>query len=187
MNAFHRPCDLQLLPQDCELLAADLITLPMESLDPALKTLARAKTLREIDHVSRADFGYKADRHREARVDLLASPEIAYPPGEHWFSAEVVELVCHVPASPGYIPSMAILLLDAVRDGDRKGNAGFRLEDQWASLENLPQRARDAYFAAFRFLYETGPCWSADLPEPFTLPWVENIGPPPAKSARRKR
>jgi hypothetical protein len=97
MNGFDRLCDLQLLPEDCEPMAGDLITLPRESIEPALKTLARAMTLREIDHVSRADYGYRADRHREALVELLASPEIAYPPGEYWFPAEVVELVAHVP------------------------------------------------------------------------------------------
>jgi hypothetical protein len=187
MNGFARLCDLQLLPEDCEPKAADLITFPRESIEPALKTLARAMTLQEIDHVSRADYGHKADRHREALVELLASPEIAHPPGEYWFPAEVVELVAHVPTSPGYIPCMAILLLDAVRDGDRMGNAGFRIGSQWAFLDALPQRVRDAFFAAFRYLYETGRHWSADVPEPFTLPWVENIGPPPAKSARRKR
>ena len=186
-NGFDRLRDLQLLPEDCKPMAADLITLPRASIEPALKTLARAMTLREIDHVSRADYGYRADRHREALLELLASPEIAYPPGEYWFPAEVVELVAHVPTSPGYIPCMAILLLDAVRDGDRMGNAEFRIQNQWALLENLPQRARDAFFAAFRYLYETVPAWSANLPEPFTLPWVENIGPPPAKSDRRKR
>jgi hypothetical protein len=187
MNGFHRLCDLQLLPEDCEPTAPDLVTLPRENIEPALKTLARAMTLQEIDHVSRADYGYKADQHRKALVELLASPEIAYPPGEYWFPAEVVELVAHVPTSPGYIPCMAILLLDAVRNRDRMENATFRLERQWTFLEALPQRARDAFFAAFRFLYETGPCSSANLPEPFTLPWVENIGPPPAKSDRRKR
>jgi len=65
--------------------------------------------------------------------------------------------------------------------------ADYRLGRQWAFLENLPQRARDAFFAAFRYLYESEPNWSADLPESFTLPWVENIGPPQAKSDRRKR
>lgn len=187
MNGFDRLCALQLLPVDCQPLAADLLTLPRESIEPALKTLARAMTFREIDHVSREDYGYRADRHREALVELLASPDIAYPPEKYRITAEVVELASHVPGTPGYIPGMAIVLLDAVRDGDRMDNAAFRLGRQWAFLENLPQRARDAFFAAFRHLYEAGRDWSADVPEPFTLPWVDTIGPPPAKSDRRKR
>jgi hypothetical protein len=187
MNGFKRLCDLQLLPEDCEPQAADLVTHPPTSLEPALITLARNMTLCEIDHVSRADYGYQADRHREALVTLLGDPALAYPPGEYWFPAEVVELVSHVPKSTGYIPCTAIVLLDAVRDGDRMENAAFRLGRQWTDLNALPQRARDAFFAAFRFLYESGPCWSARLPEPVTLPWVENIGPSPAKSDRRKR
>jgi hypothetical protein len=181
INGFQRLCDLQLLPEDCEPQAADLVTLPRTSLEPALITLAGNMTVHEIDHVSRADYGYKADRHREALVTLLANPAIAYPPGEYWFPAEVVELVSHGPKSTGYIPCMAIVLLDAVRDGDRMDHASFRLEKQWAEIVALPQRARDAFFATFRHIYESNPVWSSRVPATFTLPWVENIGPAPAK------
>jgi transposase len=187
MNGFDRLCDLSLLIESCEPRPEHLVTLPRADVEPALMTLARAMTLREIDHVSRADYGTHADRHRAALMDLLADPNVAYPPNEYWFPAEVVELVSHVPKSPGYIPCMAIVLLDALRDGDRMENASFRLGRQWAEIQGLPQRARDAFLATFRNLYESGPCWSAEVPVSFTLPWVEDIGPPSATSNRRRR
>ena len=130
-------------------------------------------TADERDHVARADYGSDVARHRTALEVLLADPAVAYPPGEYWYPAEVVELVAHVPGSPGYIPCMAIVLLDALRTGDRSGNAVFHLENQWAELEALPRRPRDAFFAAFRHLYESDPAWSPAVPAPFTLPWSD--------------
>ncbi|MFN5997709.1 MAG: hypothetical protein ACK47C_17415 [Paracoccaceae bacterium] len=187
MNGFDRLRDLGLTGDHCKPRHEDLVTVPRTSVESALMAIAREMTDEEIDHVSRADYGTDVAQHRAALVALLSGPQVAYPPGEYWFPAEAVELVAHVPKATGYIPCMAIVLLDAVRDGDRMENAAFRLGRQWTDLNALPQRARDAFFAAFRYLYESGPCWSADLPESFTLPRVENIGPPPAKSDRRKR
>jgi hypothetical protein len=187
MNGFNRLCDLMLLLDSCRPGPNDLVTLSRTSLEPALMTLARAMTLREIDHISRGDYAYNVDRYREALATLLEDPRMVYPPGQYRYPAEVVELVAHVPGSPGYIPCMAIVLLDALRYGDHISNAEFRLERQWAKLEGLPQRPRDAFLATFRHLYESKPHWSPKVPGLYTLPWVENIGSPAAKSVRRKR
>ncbi|MFM7335511.1 MAG: hypothetical protein ACKO2N_09600 [Tabrizicola sp.] len=187
MNGFQRLCDLGLLEARCRPLPDQRVTHSRTDVDSALKTIARAMTLPEMDHISRADYGMDVARHRDALVALLHDPEVAYPKGDFWYPAEVVELVAHVPKSTGYIPCMAIVLLDALRTGDMQDNATFRLEGQWAELLALPQRARDAFLAAYRHLYETDILGSPNLPEAFTLPWVENIGPAPAKSDRRKR
>ncbi|WP_137110009.1 hypothetical protein [Rhodobacter sp. SY28-1] len=187
MNGFQRLRDLGLLEERCKPLPDHRVTHPRSSVDAALKTIARAMTLPEMDHIARADYGMDVARHRDALVALLADPDVAYPPGEFWYPAEVVELVAHVPKSTGYIPCMAIVLLDALRTGDMQDNATFRLQGQWAELFALPQRARDSFLAAYRHLYETDILGSPNLPKTFTLPWVENIGPAPAKSDRRKR
>lgn len=187
MNGFQRLRDLGFLWAGCKPLPDHLVTHSRTDVDAALKTVARAMTLPEMDHISRADYGMDVARHRDALVALLADPDVAYPPGEFWYPAEVVELVAHVPKSTGYIPCMAIVLLDALRTGDMQDNATFRLEGQWAKLLALPQRARDAFLAAYRHLYETDILGAPNLPETFTLPWVENIGPASAKSGRRKR
>lgn len=172
MNGFARLRDLGLVNDRCRPRPEELVTQPLSRLEPALMTIARAMTVDEIDHISRADYGMDAARHRAAIVALLADPNVAYPPGEYWYPAEVVELVAHVPTSPGYIPCMAIVLLDALRTGDAQSNAEFRLQNQWAQLVALPQGDRDAVFAAHRHLYETDPHWSPDLPADFTLPWT---------------
>lgn len=187
MNGYQRLCDLGLLEATCKPLPDHRVTHSRTDVDAALKTIARAMTLPEMDHISRADYGMDVARHRDALIALLADPEVAYPKGEFWYPAEVVELVAYVPKSTGYIPCMAIVLLDALRTGDMQDKATFRLERQWAELLALPLRARDAFLAAYRHLYETDILGAPNLPKTFTLPWVENIGPASAKSDCRKR
>jgi hypothetical protein len=156
------------------------VTVARPGLEAALMSIAREMTEDEIDYVSRNDCGMDVARHRAAPVALLADPQVACPPGEYWYPAEVVELIAHVPKATGYIPCMAIVLLDAVRDGDRRGNADYRLGSQWAALEALPQRVKDAFFAAFRFLYESEPAGRPTFPTLSSCPGSKI-------SARRQR
>ena len=149
---------------------ADLVTTPLRQLAPPLIAIARRMTPEERDHVARADYGCDAARHRAALEVLLAHPEVAYPPGEFWYPAEVVELVSHVPGQPGHVPCLAIVLLDALRTGDQRGDAEFRLQQQFAEIAGLDPPVRDAFFAAFRHLYESVPHWSPSVPEPLFLP-----------------
>ena len=152
--------------------ANHLITTPLRKLAPALVAIARRMTRDEREQVARADYGCDVARHRAALEVLLDDPAVAYPEGEYWFPAEVVELVSHVPGKPGHVPCLAIVLLDALRSGDRQGNAEFRLEQQFAEIAALEPQVRDMFFAAFRHLYESDPGWSPAVPAPFTLPWV---------------
>lgn len=187
MNGFQRLRDLGLVEDRCRPQPDHRLTHSRAAVEAALKTIGRAMTLPEIDHVARADYGSDVARHRQALVALLQDPDLAYPPGEFWYPAEVVELVAHVPASTGYIPCMAIVLLDALRTGDMQDNASFRLGRQWAELLALPQRSRDAFLATYRHLYETDVLSSPHLPETIILPWVDGIAPAPEKSDCRKR
>ena len=158
-------------PQDC-------ITQPRADLERALIALARQMTPAEIDHIARADYGCDVARHHAALLTLLADPHVACPPGEAWYPAEVVELVSHVLGTPGHMPCLAIVLLDALRTGDLHGNAEFRLANQFAELLALPQPARSVLLAAFRHIYETERNWNPSVPaaeipiDQTTLPWV---------------
>lgn len=173
MNGVEHLLTHGLIPADCQPEAADLLTYPLPRLETALIALARTMSRTEIDHVARADYGNDVTRHRQALTALLADARVAYPGDDAWFPAEVVELVSHVPGQPGHVPSLAIVLLDALRSGDRHGNAQFRLENQFAEIARLLPNARDTLFAGFRHLYEANRAWSPSLPETFTLPWAE--------------
>jgi hypothetical protein len=172
MNGFDRLHDLGLLSDHCKSRPEDLVTVTRASLEAALMTIAREMTEEEIDHVARADYGCDMARHRTALQELLLDPALAYPEGEDWFPAEVVELVAHVPGNPGHVPCLAIVLLDALRTGDSQGNAEYRLGQQATAITALPPPGRDVVLAAFRHLYESVPRWSPSPPAPFTLPWV---------------
>ena len=158
-----------LAPEDCQPTPGDLATTALETLEPHLIACARRMTVSELDHTARADYGCDVAMHRAALVTLLSDPMVAYPHGEVWFPAEVVDLVSNLPGAPGHVPCLAIVLLHALRDGDQRSNASFRLEGQFAQIAALPEAA--LFFAAFRHLYETDPDWNPDVPDHVTLRW----------------
>lgn len=166
---------------------ADLVTHPLDEVAAALMRIGRRMTAEERDHVARADYGCDEARHRAALDVLLADPELAYPEGDLWYPAEVVELVSHVPGQPGHVPCLAIVLLNALRAGDDRGDAEYRLAQQHDVIAALEPEDRDPFLAAFRHLYESSPHWTSQVPASFTLPWIETLGPAPAKSDRRTR
>lgn len=178
MNGFDNLRRCRLAPDLCHPAPLDCVTHRRADLEPALIALARQMTPAEQDHIARADYGCDAARHHAALVALLADPLLAYPANDLWYPAEVVELVSHVPGEPGHVPCLAIVLLDALRTGDDRGNADYRLGPQFDDILALPQPARAVLIAAFRHLYETDPSWTPSVaeagqpPDQTTLPWV---------------
>ncbi len=187
VNGLQRLVELGLFQGADVTQLSERVTLPRRLVESALIRIGRKMSADEIEHVARADYGCDVVRHRTALRAVLDHPELAYPDGEAWYPAEVVELVSHVPGQPGHVPCLAIVLLDALRTGDAQGNAEYRLQQQFTELSELGSDLRDPLFAAFRHLYESVPHWSPPVPAAFTLPWVATLGPSPAKSARRKR
>jgi hypothetical protein len=179
MNGFDHLRQRGLAPDPCRPAPPDCLTHRRPDLEPALIALARQMTPAEQDHIARADYGCDEARHHAALLALLADPQLAYPPGEVWYPAEVVELISHVPDEPGHVPCLAIVLLDALRTGDDRGNADYRLGTQFGDILALPQPARAVLIAAFRHLYESDRTWKPSVPEAglpmdqTTLPWVD--------------
>lgn len=154
MNGFERLRHSRLLPDDCKPSEKDLLTRELSDVEEILIPIARSMTPTEIESVAAADYGVDLEKHMSALTDLLNSPALAYPPGERWFPAEVVELTSHVQGQTGWIPCSAIMLLDAVRTLDDQSIAEFSFERQWRDYSRLPAPARSAFHAAFRYLYE---------------------------------
>lgn len=179
MNGFDMLCLRGFGASTCQPTGEACVTYPRADLERYLIALARQMTPAEIDHISRADYGNDVARHKAALLALLADGDVAYPSGEAWYPAEVVELVSHVPGSPGHVPCTAIVLLDALRTGDLHGNAEFRLGNQFTQILTLPEPARTVLIAAFRHIYETERDWNPSVPtgslpmDQTTLPWTE--------------
>ncbi len=159
MNGFEQLWEHHLLPDNCRPSRKDLLTRRLAEVEARLIPIARSITRAEIKAVAMADYGYKHTRHEEALLNLLDSPSLAYPTGEYWFPAEVVELTSHVQGETGWLPCTAIMLLDAVRTLDNRSNAEFRFGRQWRDYSRLPALDRAALHAGFRYLYESDVSW----------------------------
>ncbi|MFP5481225.1 MAG: hypothetical protein ACLGIE_16280 [Alphaproteobacteria bacterium] len=144
----------------------DLTTNSQDEVEAELIRLARTMTQGDIEHIARADFGADLARNRAALLALLQDERMSLP------LPTVVEMVASAPGQPGHMPCLALVLLQALRDGDAEGRAALRLEMQYADIARLHPTARDGLLAGFRHLYESNRAWSPDLPLIFTLPWT---------------
>ena len=159
MNGFERLRHHCLLPVDCKPAQEDLLTRSQSEVEDLLIPIARRMTPAEIESIAAADYGMDIARHKRALKELLDSPSLAYPKGEVWYPAEVIELTSHVQGAAGWLPCTAIVLLDAVRDLDGMSNAEWRFEQQWYDYARLPDEPRSAIHAALRYLYEGDEFW----------------------------
>ena len=160
MNGFERLRHHCLLPVDCKPAQEDLLTRSQSEVEDLLIPIARSMTPAEVESIAAADYyGEDIARHKTALEELLNSSSLAYPKGEVWYPAEVIELTSHVQGAAGWLPCTAIVLLDAVRDLDGVSNAEFRFEQQWRDYSRLPAQTRSALHAAFRYLYESDEFW----------------------------
>ncbi|WP_341368825.1 hypothetical protein [Yoonia sp. BS5-3] len=147
-SAFRYEPASYLLPQTSRL------TQHVGDVMPALCRLAQRMDSHIQKSVSQADYGYLADQHLEALGEALANEDCQFPKNESWFPREVVELVAHVPSTPGFVECTALLLANALPTNDRMGWFNFRWERLSAEYNGLPESCRNTIFAGFRYLYE---------------------------------
>lgn len=132
------------------------LTRTAEQILPKLCKIARAMDDTTRKSVAAADYGCSIDRHYEALNDVLSSQTCLFPKDEVWYPSEVVELVSHVRATPGFVPCTALLLANALQGRDYSGWFEFRWSNLAADYNNLPSSARGPILAGLRFLYEAG-------------------------------
>lgn len=109
-----------------------------------------------IKFVALADYGSLADTHEAALLDLVATDFVNMPLTDRWCPMEVVELVSHCPGDIGYLPSLAIVMLDALRNKDEYGAIAFRWAQNHPYIRALPDHQSAPLLAAVRYLYEDG-------------------------------
>lgn len=144
------PVDLPIRPED-------RITRPASAILPALRRIARGMDDDLLTSVSKADYGDQADRHKAALIRVLNDNDCLFGSDDTWFPSEVVELVAHVRATPGFIPCTALLLVNAIATGDDMGWFDFRWENLGPDYNALPGDARTPILAGLRYLYESDP------------------------------
>lgn len=138
---------------------SDCTTKPVQEVVKPLCKLAKSLTAEEREYISNSDYGEDVERHLSALNQLLQTEDCLYPSGEVWFPAEVVELVSHSSTDPGYVGCTAILLINAIADGDDQSNAEFRWRSQRFSYDALKPSPRRSILDGFRHIYEVNRDW----------------------------
>ena len=142
--------ELEILPKDQE-----YQTRPAALIADQLVRIARSMRRDELYEVARADHGADLEKHFAALIDLIGKRDGIFLESEYWSPSEVVELTSHIPAQHGYEGCTAILLLNALKFGDRTGWFDVRWEGQGAAYCALRPSTRDPILAGIRHIYET--------------------------------
>lgn len=137
--------------------AADCVTRGKAEIAEALVRVARSMRRDELYAV--------AERGANLSADFAALMEgIGQRDGIMSGAAlEVVELGARLPKQVGYEGCTAILLLNALHQGEGRGFAA-RWQEQGAVYCALQPSRRDAILSALRYFYETDPEFLADQP-----------------------
>lgn len=158
MNSLRNAQNCDLVHPDISIDAQDCLTNKREEVVAPLLTLAQSLTPKERIEIAKADYGYEVDIFLAALNDLLASDDCRFR--DSWYPAEVVELVSHVPGTIGFEGCTALVLANAIYDGDGVGNASFRWEGLGSTYQDLRLEVRTPFLRAFRHLYEEVPDWA---------------------------
>ncbi len=159
MNGLFQASTYFLAHEDVQPSSEDRMTLPRESLMLPLVEIAKRLVDDEARVVAKADYGRDEKIHYSALKTVLANDFCQYPPDDCWFPAEVVELVSHGPTSVGFLSCTAIVLLNALNDGDKVDHAEFRWSNNYRAYRKLAENDWIALAGAFRHLYETLDNW----------------------------
>ena len=155
-NGLRRAVELGLIMQEHPS-QADCVTRDSATIAEPLLRIARAMRPDELDSVARADRDQEADSHLAALKDVIRNRNGIFPDGDAWYPTEVVELVAHRAENPGFEGCTALLLLNALADGDMEKHFTFRWPRLGAEYCALRPSARDPVLAGIRYLYETDP------------------------------
>jgi hypothetical protein len=169
--------NLPTLPMDQDYLShsADLIA------DHLLR-IARSMRRDELYEVARADYGCDLEKHFAALMEVIGKRDGIFLETEFWHPSEVVENTSHVSTAAGFQGCTALLLLNALKRGDPRGDFDFRWPRLSAVYCALRPSVRDPILAGIRHLYETDPeflaCHKIDpsrLGEGNTIPVVDDL------------
>lgn len=120
-----------------------------------LLRIARALRRDQLYAIAGADNGSDLQQHFAALMDVIGTRDGIFPDGERWYPSEVVELTSHDPNAPGHQGCTALLLLNAMKNGDRMGWFEYRWQNQWATYCAFPPSTRGPILAGVRYLYES--------------------------------
>lgn len=180
-NGFRRALELAPITLERPPSDADCQTRQPTEIAGHLLQIVRSMRRDELQAVAQAEHGRDAPQHLAALREVIASNDAIMGPDHNWFPSEVVELTALVASAPGFAGCTAILLLNAMRNGDGLGWINFRWEPLGAVYCALQPSRRDPILAAIRYIYETDPEFcdlsprKARLGQGATIPVVDQL------------
>jgi hypothetical protein len=154
-NGLVRAGDVGIMRLSTHPTAADCLTRDAATIAEPLLQIARSMRQDELMSVAAADYGRDVEHHLGALRSVIGQRDGIFLPEDYWYPSKVVELTSHSAASPGYAGCTAILLLNALKIGDRLGWFSDRWSGQGAAYCALQPSRRDPILAAVRYLYES--------------------------------
>jgi hypothetical protein len=139
--------------------AEDCISVDLEKVCARLVELAQAVTEPELEHIAKADYQNDREEHYAALKTVIFEQDCVFSDEQSWVPSEVVELISHIPAEPGFGVATAVLLTHCLRKGDMQGHTDFRWQNNAAAYLAMPDTLRHPILAGFRYIYETDPGW----------------------------
>lgn len=140
--------------------ADDRTSVDITAISARLVDIGQSASEAEILHISRADYGCGCDRHLAELRKVIRDQACVFTENQGWYPSEVVELISHVPAEPGFAVATAILLNHCIHKGDLQSSTDFRWENNASAYLAMPPALRDPVLAGFRAVYEADECWS---------------------------
>lgn len=137
--------------------AGEFIGMDPDSFIPRLRDVAKGMSDDIVANIAKADYGRDVERHHTALRQLIWDQECEFRDNQHWFPAEVVELISHVPSQHGFVECTALLLIDAIRGRDNIGSIEFRWGNNAPAYHALPEPIRRLFLKSFRYVYESDP------------------------------
>lgn len=156
-NGLVRAVELNLIALNLPPTAQERQTRQPDEIAEHLLRIARSMRRDELDAVAHADRGQDAERHLSALREVIAVRDGIMGHDHHWFPSEVVELTAYDANALGFSGCTAILLLNAMRDGDGYGWFDFRWPSLGPAYCKMRPSARDPILAGLRHLYEANP------------------------------
>lgn len=158
MNGFRCAHSMQRVKLDTLPSGRDLRTYDEDDLVRLLRIIARSMTDDIRDEVCKLAPEEIRDVHRKALDNCLKSTCVLSDFGG-WFPSEVVERASMDPGHLAYAACTALILLDAISTGDRRGHMAFRYQELAEEYFRLEPEVRMPTVAGLRHLHEMEADW----------------------------
>ena len=128
-----------------------------------LSEIAATATAAELAYIAAGDYGAQTGKHYAALRRVIFEQGSMLAAKDYWTPGEVIELAALVPADGRtFAIATAILMANALRDGDRHGAMSLRWDRLAATYSTLPPEFSVPLLSGFRWLADHVDDWTPE-------------------------